>query len=699
MTTPCIGRINTILTGGDRRITHAEYCALEQAVFADGIAEELEVALLAPVLDRRAGYRFADATDALRLRTLMEGRAFNWTLYRTALQQKNLTPCMSDVEQSTLQRNGYADQRAEVLAVTQPTADAWRVALRKQGKTFTWPYHGEGVALAELTRSWRGVSIGEIFLSLVDGRATVSAPFRTRVNDVISAIARGLRDAPHAREDYRAYYNAGRRFADDMQERVAQETVTHPVHIGAYPFFAGDAPRPEVRVALAAAMDRLCAACPTLYDLMIDNGFLVDCYSWERLTRLTTDFDAPPRPTGGYSPDIHVTQVNIDLDPQAAAFVLIHEIGHFIVRLFRSAREDFDAENVEDVLAHYFTHLQQLSATAQANHFARRYSATAEYEWFPDAFAISVLGDTPLAFRASLHAAISGQAIGYAELLRDFRTRDPIGAALIDDVLAMLSHPLPWPTHALTSPRLGELLRDADEGTFLADKRALLDRLPLGVLDAATLQQLDDLLAHHLYDRELRAAFYTLLTRSDLSPALRGHGADLAQRLFAMLPDDDELARIRARSLQRIGDDVGAYRVLTHFKRRTHIDMDSVQSEIAETALLRVDTAPARRNFFYTQAGPLLIERLTGYAERAARPLRKPHARPGRPAAPQIDTRQNDLHTFLALDRVVPTPLVQRYRTTQNGRLLHAAMQQLIARCAADHTVPPSVLATWRAKY
>ncbi|MBI4236841.1 MAG: hypothetical protein HY696_00310 [Deltaproteobacteria bacterium] len=684
---PLIGRLNTLLQDPAQRITAEQYRQLEQALFADGVVEEVEVELVRPLLENR-GRRLVDATDRQRFTILLEESAFNWTRYQSSLAAQRLAPRTDTATMTALQRDGLPDIRAQLKALAAHTDGSFTLTLEKNGRPVTWHYRGEETSPEQLDAQLRPCSLFELFLVLEDYRHTVpEGPTREAATQVLSTIGRWFRHTHTWRDFYRRYYAAGRRNNDHVEALVQQQRSTHRVAIGDYPYFWGAEPSDETRAVLQSTLDHLFAQYPGIPTVLRDYHVSIELYSWDALMRTTTEFPQPPRRTSGASYATDRIQLNIDADPQTLAYILTHEIGHRVYTALLDQFHAVDAESIGATIEHHWTHLEQQTESGLQHRFPTHYMATAAHEWFAEAFAIIALGTTGWTLRQNLHSLIAGRAIGYAGLYHDFQIWDPVGFTLMGGVMAAVRDPLLRPILDLNETALSRLMDTPHEATFLAE-RAQWRHDP-----RAALTDLDHFCARlleHATDRIMRYVLERLIGDAALSTTQQQQLLETTTRLHRYYENDDELVRLHARLTHRLGRSQAAYALLHRFEQRYHVDLDPIREEIAIDIILRPESAAKDRRFMLQHAAPQLLHRLLQHVEAANRvPRTRPaSARPGRPASPTRpsapDPRDAAITQLLALDRALPYDFPARARRFAEWPQFHAALQQLVTRLATD---------------
>jgi hypothetical protein len=336
------------------------------------------------------------------------------------------------------------DIRAKVVNVEARGSGLFDVHLTKAEESFIWNYDGSKDSVTQLNDLLGPLGLYEVFFALDDYRfETVDSVQYAAAMKISSELSR------YRQEDdsfFAGFYSHYLNAADHFNNNYLPQKDTQPVEMEEFSFFVGKIPPAEKRDVLLKAMRVL----PQAYiDALNAADFKIELYSWEELIRENPLPYSPIR-NGGFGVSNGI-QVNIDIDPLFLAFVVVHEIGHFLDPNMASNRS-LCVEYQPDAFRSHHNKLKSEATGAPLDNFLRRYSEIDRWEGFADGFATYHLGKANLIFRAGFQSFNGGIAIGYHHLLDDFRSRDPGGYLFIATFDQYMQDPDRSPEEALAYP-------------------------------------------------------------------------------------------------------------------------------------------------------------------------------------------------------------------------------------------------------
>lgn len=409
-----VGRLNTILK--DDFISADETEELLLSIKSDGMFDWIEADVLNPDL-----YEFESKSDRIRLTDFVNSGEY---FFSDTIPLEDIRSKVVNVE---ARGNGLFD-----------------VHLTKAEESFIWNYDGSKDSVTQLNDLLGPMGLYEVFFALDD--------YRYQATDSVkraTAIEIGAKLSRYRQEDdsfFAGFYSHYRKAAWHFGNNFLPQKDLQPVEMEEFSFFVGKIPPAEKRDVLLAAMRVLP---PEYIDALNAADFKIELYSWEELIR-ENPLPYPPIRSGGFGVSNGI-QVNIDVDPLFLAFVVIHEIGHYLdPNLAYSYRSCVKYES--DAFRSHHNKLKGEITRDPLDNFLRRYSEIDRWEGFADGFATYHLGKADLIFRAGFQSFNGGIAIGYRHLLDDFRLRDPEGYLFISTFDQYMQDPYRSHKEALAYP-------------------------------------------------------------------------------------------------------------------------------------------------------------------------------------------------------------------------------------------------------
>lgn len=451
MSHPSLATLNRIIRDPDHHIDAKEFVEIEAALFrGDGLVDELEkdyiTSLLGPQ-DSTNGYSFEDPTDLLRLRTILDHNAVTVTRYLAAIARFGL-PSKNDSTKLMLQSVQHMAPSPDqpVVRGLKPWDNGLQIILKQKEAEFTIVIDQQEYNLPALAKTLAPFNPLVIFESV--------ETYRQRTTD------RATKDHALAilRTIHQAYKQSGElRFNHNHDDKFLGDATAIP--LPTEEFFRKDTPLKisisGIGVALFGEFKYTDSKEALKLALGVMPQGLVDILSQSKSqihindTNLTAIGYLNQFPefkeiasVGGVTlpayPDPSFITINNNLSPHSLCIATVHEAGHVLYGYLEyktggEFKSYFGLKPMShkrgrfgEVVQFHFDHLRSPSAPVSTRH-ASIYGATADTEWFPEAFAIYALGKKGRDLGLDYSSAFDGRPLSHKESLDEFKREDPVG--------------------------------------------------------------------------------------------------------------------------------------------------------------------------------------------------------------------------------------------------------------------------------
>lgn len=452
MSHPSLATLNRITRDPDHHIDAKEFVEIEAALFrGDGLVDDLEkgyiTSLLAPQ-DSTNGYSFEDPTDLLRLRTILDHNAVTVTRYLASIARFGL-PAKNHSTKLMLQSVQHMGPSPDqpVVRELKPWNNGLQIILKQHEDEFATAIDPrKQYSLPALAKTLAPFDPLVIFESVETYRQRTT----DRANkDHALAILRTIHQAYKQSLELRFNHNHDDKWLGDAtaipistEEFFRQDTPLKISIPGVDIAFFGKLKHADSREALELALGVMPQG---LVDILTQSksqihindtnltaiGYLQQFPEFKEIASI-----------GGATlpayPDPSFITINNNSSPHFLCIATVHEAGHVLYGYLEyktggEFKSYFGLKPMShkrgrfgEVAQFHFDHLRSPTAPVSTRH-ASLYGATADTEWFPEAFAIYALGKKGRDLGLDYSSVLDGRPLSHNESLDEFKREDPVG--------------------------------------------------------------------------------------------------------------------------------------------------------------------------------------------------------------------------------------------------------------------------------